>query len=101
MKKLLKLSLMALAGFAVGLCIPHIAAAFTAPSSGSFAYDVYDITTNKIVRGAVGYAAAIAIGAWGVYNIARTEVGPGVAKLAGAGLLAVLTNVVNTMGITF
>ncbi len=51
------------------LFIPDLissAAAITTPAQGSFAYDVYDIAVEKILKGPVGYvggAAAMVVGA--------------------------------------
>lgn len=48
------------------LMLSPAAMAITAPTSGSFAYDVYDIAINKIVKGPIGFvagAASIVIGA--------------------------------------
>lgn len=46
--------------------VPVAAQAISAPSSGSFAYDVYDIAINKILKGPIGFVcggAAIVLGA--------------------------------------
>lgn len=51
--------------WAVMFLVP-MAYAVTAPSSGSFAYDVYDIAINKILKGPIGFVcggAAIVLGA--------------------------------------
>lgn len=42
------------------------AQAITAPTDGAFAYDLYDIAVNKILKGPIGFvsgAAAIVLGA--------------------------------------
>lgn len=46
--------------------VPVAAQAISAPSSGSFAYDVYDIAINQILKGPIGFVcggAAIVLGA--------------------------------------
>lgn len=51
--------------WAVMFLVP-MAYAVTAPASGSFAYDVYDIAINKILKGPIGFVcggAAIVLGA--------------------------------------
>jgi len=58
-------TILTVTGYAV--CISAGAAlAITAPSSGDFAYDVYDIAVNKILAGPIGFvggAGAMAVGA--------------------------------------
>jgi len=98
-----KVSLVMMLGVLVGalLVLPHLSWAFSTPTSGSFAYDLYDISANKMIKGAIGYVAALALAIWGIVNMAQTEFGPGAAKLGAGGLLAVITHVITTLGIIF
>lgn len=41
------------------------AMAFTAPTAGDFAYDVYDIVVNDILGGPIGFVGAVALMVWG------------------------------------
>ena len=51
---------------ALAIGLSGVASAITAPAAGSFAYDVYDIGVNRLLKGPVGFVggvAAIVIGA--------------------------------------
>jgi hypothetical protein len=64
------------------------ALAVTAPSSGSFAYDIYDIAVNQILKGPIGFvagASAITLGA--VCAIKQQIMGAVPAILGGAALI--------------
>lgn len=47
------------------------AAAWSAPASGSFAYDMYDIGVNKLLKGPVGFVGGVAIIAYSASNFSQ------------------------------
>ncbi|HDX9006497.1 TPA: hypothetical protein RQO57_003562 [Aeromonas dhakensis] len=46
-------------------------AAWSAPASGSFAYDIYDIGVNKLLKGPIGFVAGVAIIAYSASNFSQ------------------------------
>lgn len=72
----------------LGILFNTPAFAITAPTSGSFAYDVYDIAVNKILQGPIGFVGGVATIVYGAIVAARGQLLGGVAPmLAGAALL--------------
>jgi len=45
------------------------AMAFTAPTAGSFGYDIYDIVITKMLRGPLGWVGAAMLLIWGISQI--------------------------------
>lgn len=45
------------------------AMAFTAPATGAFGYDVYDIVVNQILNGPIGFIGGVALIVLGVTKI--------------------------------
>lgn len=39
--------------------------AFTAPTTGDFGYDIYDVVVNNILGGPIGFVGAVALIVWG------------------------------------
>lgn len=60
--------LVLLATAALCLAAPS-ALAFTAPSTGDFGYDLYDIVVLKILGGPIGFIGAVALIVWGATKI--------------------------------
>lgn len=52
---------------------PGIAHAWTAPASGAFMYDMYDIGVNKLLKGPVGFVGGVSIIA---YSASQWNQGP-------------------------
>ena len=46
-------------GAACILAAPKVAEAFAAPAAGTFAFDIYDIGVNQILKGPIGFAAGV------------------------------------------
>ncbi|MFT5162079.1 MAG: hypothetical protein ACI9FJ_000647 [Alteromonadaceae bacterium] len=67
---------------AIGALLPFGVNAITAPTSGSFAYDLYDIGVNDILKGAPGFVGGI----FGIVYSATKMSSDW--KLAGMGVLA-------------
>ncbi len=73
--------------------------AMVAPAAGSFAYDIYDIGVNSILKGAIGFMAGIAVLVVGIILVVRQMIVPGVfTTLSGAALLKADT-IVTSMGL--
>lgn len=72
--------------------------AFTAPAAGSFAYDIYDIGVNDILKGPIGFVGGVgAMVAAGVMAI-RQMILPATATVLGGAFLLKADSVVSTMG---
>ncbi len=84
---------------AVGLlfCAQN-AMAFTVPTSGSFAYDLYDLAVNQILKGPVGFVAGIGFMILCVFAIARQMVLPAILCLFAGVILIKADAIVVTLG---
>ena len=71
-----------LLGLLMGLLMSFGVSAITAPAAGSFAYDLYDVAVNDIVKGAPGFVG-------GVFGVAYSATKFSTDwKIATAGILA-------------
>ena len=88
-----------LCALAVGLlfCAQN-AMAFTVPTSGSFAYDLYDLAVNQILKGPVGFVAGIGFMILCVFAIARQMVLPAILCLFAGVILIKADAIVVTLG---
>jgi hypothetical protein len=74
------------------------AMAFSVPSSGSFAYDLYDLAVNQILKGPVGFVAGIGFIILCVFAIARQMVLPAILCLFGGVILIKADSIVQSLG---
>ena len=74
------------------------AMAFTTPSSGSFAYDLYDIAVNNILKGPIGFVAGVGFIVLCVFSIARQMVLPAILCLFAGIILIKADSIVQTLG---
>ena len=74
------------------------AMAFTTPSSGSFAYDLYDIAVNDILKGPIGFVAGIGFIVMCVFAVARQMVLPAILCLFAGIILIKADSIVQTLG---
>ena len=74
------------------------AMAFTTPSSGSFAYDLYDIAVNDILKGPIGFVAGVGFIVLCVFSIARQMVLPAILCLFAGIILIKADSIVQTLG---
>jgi hypothetical protein len=65
-----RLMLMALL-LVVFLLASSMATAFTAPATGDFGYDVYDIVVNQILNGPIGFIGGVALIVLGATQIMK------------------------------
>ena len=92
---------LAAAAGAVALGTPHAVLAWTAPTTGSFAYDVYDVAVNKILKGPIGFVTGMGTMAAGGYTIANPRSGGaavGVPMLLLGGALVKLDTITSSLG---
>ena len=69
------------------------------PTSGDFAYDVYDIGANKVIGGPIGYGIALAgVGVGAGMLIFTSAVKFAITALVGSGLFLGANGIVSTMG---
>ncbi len=77
------------------------AEALTTPAAGSFAYDIYDVAVNSILKGPIGFVAGIAAIVLGAVQAIQGKMMMAFpAILGGAGLIKADT-IVSSMGSIF
>jgi hypothetical protein len=74
------------------------ALAFSTPSSGSLAYDLYDIAVNQILKGPIGFVTGIAFLVLCTFAIARQMVLPSILCLFAGVILVKADSIVQTLG---
>lgn len=84
-------------GFVLGMS--DIAMAITAPASGGFMYDVYDIGVNKILKGAPGFVIGCGAIGWGGSLLFKSQVVPAVMSILGGGIMLKADSIVGTLGL--
>lgn len=75
------------------------AMAITAPTTGGFLYDVYDIGVNKILKGAPGFVIGCGAIGWGGSLLFKSQVVPAVMSILGGGVMLKADSVVTTLGL--
>ncbi|MDA8091575.1 MAG: hypothetical protein M0Z61_15310 [Nitrospiraceae bacterium] len=78
---------------------PHAAFAFVTPGTGSFGYSFYDLISNKIVAGAIGWTAAACALGFGIHELIHGKLWGTIAAFLAAGGLANLNSIVTTLGV--
>jgi len=78
-----------------------IAAAFTAPAAGTFAYTVYDVAINQMLNGAVGFVAGVGAMALGAVMAIQQKVMLAIPAILGGAVLLNAESLVTTLGLTF
>jgi hypothetical protein len=89
--------LMLMAGAMVMLMSP-VAMAVTAPVAGSFAYDVYDIGVNGILKGPIGFMAGVGAIAFGAVMAIRGQIMLAIPAILGGAFLLKADSVVESLG---
>lgn len=80
------------------LMIAPFAHAITAPAAGSFAYDVYDIGVNKILKGPIGFVAGVVAIVMGAAAAIMGEIMYAIPAILGGGILLKADAVVTSLG---
>ena len=75
--------------------------AITAPATGSLFYDVYDIVVNSMLKGAVGFVAAILVFMMGIGLFFMQKIIPGVIAVVCAALIVKADAIVTSLGLIF
>jgi hypothetical protein len=75
--------------------------AITAPATGSLFYDAYDIVINSMLKGAVGFVAAILIFALSIGLFLMKKVVPGIVGIVCAAILIKADTIVTSLGAVF
>jgi len=77
------------------------ALAVTAPTSGTFAYDVYDIAVNKILNGPIGFVGGTAAMAIGAVAAIQQRVFAAVPAILGGAMLLKANSILSSLGAIF
>ena len=75
--------------------------AITAPATGGLFYDAYDIVINSMLKGAVGFVAAILIFAMSIGLFLMQKVVPGIVGIVCAAILIKADTIVTSLGAIF
>ena len=82
-----------------GSALPSFA--ITAPTSGSLFYDVYDIVVNSMLKGAIGFVAAILVFMMGIGLFFVQKIIPGIIGVVCAALIIKADAIVASLGLVF
>ena len=86
-----------LIGMGVLLNIPA-AHAITAPATGSFAYSVYDVGVNDILKGPIGFVGGVAAIVYGAVAAIQGKVMAAVPSILGGAVMLKADSIVSTLG---
>lgn len=75
--------------------------AISAPASGSFAYEVYDIAVKKILEGPVGFVSGVAAVVIGCVSAITGRIMAAVPAIIGGAVMLKADDVVSTLGLLF
>jgi hypothetical protein len=72
--------------------------AFTTPAAGTFAYDIFDIGVNQILKGPIGFAAGVGSMVAAAIMAIRQMLLPAAATILGGAFLLKADSVVTSLG---
>ena len=72
--------------------------AFNAPAAGTFAFDIYDIGVNQILKGPIGFAAGVGSMVAAAVMAIRQMLLPAAATVLGGAFLLKADSVVTSLG---
>lgn len=72
--------------------------AFNAPAAGTFAFDIYDIGVNQILKGPIGFAAGVGSMVAAAIMAIRQMLLPAAATILGGAFLLKADRVVTSLG---
>ncbi|MFB3925192.1 MAG: hypothetical protein ACE14T_03980 [Syntrophales bacterium] len=75
--------------------------AIGAPAAGSFAYDIYDLSVNSILKGPIGFVAGLGAVAYGASLAIRQNIGGAIPALLGGAALLKADAIVTSLGLLF
>ena len=99
MSKEMRLMLVFMAA-AMVLGLSSVASAITAPAAGSFAYDVYDIGVNKILKGPVGFVGGVAAIVIGAIAAIRAQIMLAIPAILGGAVILKADTITTSLGMT-
>ncbi len=73
--------------------------AITAPASTAFAYDVYDVGVNSVLKGPIGFIGGVGAIVFGAVTAIRGAVLQALPALLGGGVLLKADSIVTTLGV--
>ena len=100
MKKEEIVKVILLATFMVMAVAPS-AFAIVAPAAGSFAYDVYDMAVNSILKGPIGFVAGLGAVCFGAALAIQQKIGGAIPALLGGAVLLKSDTIVTSMGLLY
>ena len=86
-----------LVGIGVFANLP-IAHAITAPTSGTFAYTVYDVGVEKILKGPIGFVGGIAAIVYGAVAAIQGKVMAAIPAVVGGAVMLESDSIVSSLG---
>lgn len=75
--------------------------AFISPDAASFAYDVYDIGVNKILKGPIGFVAGVSSMVVGGVFAVQAKIMQAVPAIIGGATILKADSIVNSLGMMF
>ena len=88
-------------GSAVLFANPDLSFAISPPSSGTFAYDLYDLAVNKILKGPIGYVGGIAAMVIGAISLISGRILTAVPCILGGAALLKADTLIQGIGLLF
>jgi hypothetical protein len=88
-------------GAAAVLMNPDLSFAINPPAAGSFAYDLYDIAVDKILKGPVGYVGGMAAMVMGAIALITGRVLPAIPAVLGGAALLKADTLIQGIGLLF
>ncbi len=79
----------------------QMALAYTAPATGDFSYELYDLIVTNILDGPIGFVAGVGAMGGGAYILTQNKLLPGFLTLGGGVLLMNAENMVTSLGAVF
>ena len=77
--------------------LPEVASAITAPATTSFAYDLYDVAVNDMLKGAPGFVGGLVMLVVSAINLSKAPMVAGSGVLGGTALIKA-DSIVASMG---
>jgi hypothetical protein len=100
-KKMTLIALLAVLGVWALMSLPSAVYAFTPPTSGSFAYDVYDIAVKKIAQGPIGFVSGVGGIILGVVQLFTGRIFSAVPCVLGGALILKSESITTSLGLLF
>jgi hypothetical protein len=80
------------------LGVVQIAQAISAPASGAFAYDLYDVGVNKIVKGPIGFVGGVVAMVAGAIAAIQARIMLALPAILGGAALLKADSIVSSLG---